>query len=63
MKKYNFKFPESWGKIKVPLSSIILFKALSLARKINQKYFKKTTEKIGLKGTIYGDMQRGRLKN
>ena len=49
MKKYNFKFPDSWVKFKVPLSSIILFKIFSLARKINQNYFKKTTEKIGLK--------------
>jgi len=63
MKKYNFKFPDSWVKFKVPLSSIILFKIFSLARKINQNYFKKTTEKIGLKDTIYGDMQKGRLKD
>ena len=62
LEKYNYTFPNQWGPIKTPLIHVIHFKALSLLRKINQKYFKKHTEKVGLEGSIYGDMQRNKLK-
>ncbi|MAW21467.1 MAG: hypothetical protein CMD16_03620 [Flavobacteriales bacterium] len=62
LEKYNYDFPSQWGRIKTPLIHVIHFKALSLLRKINQKYFKKHTEKVGLEGSIYGDMQRNKLK-
>ena len=38
------------------------FLVLGVLRKLNQKYFKKSKYKIGLEGTIYGDMQRNELK-
>jgi len=60
--KYNYSFPEEWGEVKIPLKSKFQFLILGVLRKINQKYFKKYTEKIGLEGTIYGDMQRDKLK-
>ena len=62
LKKYNYLFPESWGEVKIPLKSKLEFLILGVLRKINQKYFKKQTEKIGLEGTIYVDIQRDRLK-
>ncbi len=62
LEKYNYSFPEEWGEVKIPLKSKLEFLVLGVLRKINQKYFKKHTEKIGLEGTIYGDMQRNELK-
>ena len=59
--KYNYPFLENWGKIKVPLSSKLQFLVLGFLRKINQKYFKKISNTKEIKGTIYGDMQRGNL--
>jgi len=62
LEKYNYSFPEVWGEVKIPLKSKLEFLILGVLRNINQKYFKKHTEKIGLKGTIYGDIQRDKLK-
>ena len=62
LKKYNYSFPEVWGEVKIPLKSKLEFLILGFLRKINQKYFKKHSERIGLKGTIYGDIQRDKLK-
>ena len=61
LKKNNYLFPELWGVVKVPLKSKFEFLILGVLRKINQKYFKKHTEKIGLEGTIYGDIQIDKL--
>ena len=58
LEKYDYSFPEEWGGVKAALISKLQFRLLSILRKINQKYFKKKVEKIGLEGTIYGDMQR-----
>jgi hypothetical protein len=58
LEKYNYSFPEVWGEVKIPLKSRLEFLILGVLRKLNQKYFKKSTYKIGLEGTIYGDMQR-----
>ena len=58
IKKYNNSFPQEWGSVKQSTRSLILFKVLGFLRKIKYKYFRKATEKFGLKGTIYGDMQR-----
>jgi len=62
MGKYNYSFPVEWGKVKPPIKSRVQFRVLSFLRKINQKYFKKTTEKFEFQGTIYGDIQRDELK-
>ena len=62
LEKYNYSFPEEWGVVKIPFRSKLEFLVLGILRKLNQKYFKKYTEKIGLEGTIYGDMQRNELK-
>jgi hypothetical protein len=61
LEKYNYSFPDEWGEVKIPFKSKLEFLVLGVLRKINQKYFKKHTEKIGLEGTIYGDMQRDKL--
>ena len=58
LEKYNYSFPEEWGAVKTPLKSKLEFLVLGVLRKLNQKYFKKSKYKIGLEGTIYGDMQR-----
>ena len=58
MQKYNYSFPEKWGNVRVPTTSKFYFLLLSFLRKINQKYFKKHPKNRGLKGTIYGDIQR-----
>ena len=62
LEKYNYSLPKEWGEVKIPLKSKLEFLILGVLRKINQKYFKKHTEKIGLEGTIYGDIQRDKLK-
>ena len=62
LEKYNYSFPEEWGVVKIPFKSKLEFLILGVLRKINQKYFKRHTEKIGLEGTIYGDIQRDKLK-
>ena len=62
LEKYNYSFPEEWGAVKTPLKSKLEFLVLGVLRKLNQKYFKKTKDKIALEGTIYGDMQRNELK-
>tara|TARA_B110000967_G_scaffold147092_1_gene150592 strand:+ start:1680 stop:2459 length:780 start_codon:yes stop_codon:yes gene_type:complete len=58
MQKYNYSFPNEWGEVKIPLKSKLEFLILGALRQLNQKYFKKYSEKIRSKGTIYGDMQR-----
>jgi hypothetical protein len=62
LEKYNYSFPEEWGAVKISFKSKLEFLVLGVLRKLNQKYFKKTKDKIGLEGTIYGDMQRNELK-
>ena len=61
-KKYNYHFPQKWGIIKPSIKSLLYFEAVSILRKINYKYFKNKSEKIGLEGTIYGDIQRQGVK-
>jgi len=58
LEKYGYNFLAKWGQIKTPISSSIKFKILGFLRKINQKYFKKHSDRIGIEGSIYGDMQR-----
>jgi len=58
IEKYNYSFPIEWKGVKVPLKSKIYFWILEILRKLNHRYFKKHSEKFGLEGTIYGDMQR-----
>ena len=62
LEKYNYSFPEEWGVVKIPFKSKLEFLVLGVLRKINQKYFKKNTDKVALEGTIYGDIQRHKLK-
>lgn len=62
LEKYNYSFPETWGQVKVPIISKFYFMILGFLRKINQKYIKKHPKNVGLKGTIYGDIQRKKLK-
>ncbi len=61
LSKYNYPFLECWGEVKVSLSSKLQFMILGFLRKLNQKYFKKLPRTAEIKGTIYGDMQRGKL--
>ncbi len=63
LEKYNYPFPEKWGEVTVPIKSRIQFRLLGVLRRLNHRYFKKTTEKFGLEGTIYGDIQRNELKD
>ena len=63
LEKYNYSFPEKWGKVIIPIKSKIYFIILGFLRKINQKYFKKHPKNIGLKGSIYGDIQRKKPTN
>jgi hypothetical protein len=63
LEKYNYSFPQAWGKVRPSIKSRVQFRLLAVLRKINQQYFKKNTEKFGLQGTIYGDMQRNELKD
>lgn len=63
MQKYNYCFPQKWGDIKVPYLSTLQFKILMATRKFNQIFCKKNSGKRSESGTIYGDIQRDRLKN
>ena len=58
LEKYNYSFPEDWGKVKAPIVSKIQFQILGFLRKTNQKYFKKYSKRKSIKGSIYGDIQR-----
>tara|TARA_B100000902_G_C27311171_1_gene918505 strand:- start:2219 stop:3007 length:789 start_codon:yes stop_codon:yes gene_type:complete len=58
IEKYNYSFPEEWALLKIPLKSKVQFWVLGFLRTLNHKYFKKHSEKFGLEGTIYGDIQR-----
>ena len=62
IEKNNYSFPNEWKGVKTPLKSKIQFWILGILRKINHKYFKKHSEKFGLEGTIYGDIQRDRQR-
>ena len=62
LEKYNYSFPEEWGVVKIPFKSKLEVLVLGVLRKINQKYFKKNADKVALEGTIYGDIQRHKLK-
>ena len=50
------------GRNKVSFNSKIQYWILAFLRRINQRWLKKNTEKFGLSGTIYGDIQRDDLK-
>ena len=50
LEKYNYSFPEEWGAVKTPFKSKLEFLVLGVLRKLNQKYFKKHTDKIGFRG-------------
>lgn len=58
LKKHNMSFPKEWGEISLVKTSIVQFHILSILRKIYYKYFKRYSKKIGLQGTIYGDIER-----
>lgn len=58
LEKYDYSFPEAWGNVRPSIKSRIYFRILEILRRINQNYFKRYPRKFGLKGTIYGDMQR-----
>lgn len=62
LEKYNYSFPESWGEVRVSIKSKIQFLMLAILRRLNQRWIKKNTEKFGLEGTIYGDIQKDGLK-
>ena len=58
IEKYNYSFPAEWAALKIPLKSKVQFWVLAFLRNLHHKYFKKHSEKFGLEGTIYGDIQR-----
>ena len=63
-KKYKYQFPKNWGEnIRPSLKSRLHFKVLSFLRKLNYMCFKNKSEKVALKGTIYGDIQRQEKSN
>lgn len=62
LEKYNYSFPQSWGKVRKSIKSKIYFIGLGFARRINQIYFKKHPINTRIKGTIYGDIQTKKLK-
>ena len=57
MKKYGYDFPCSWGPVNISRTSIVIFKIVSIMKRINTYYFKKTPQRKSMRGTIYGDMQ------
>ena len=59
--KYNYSFPENWGNINIPTSSIIKFKIMGILRKFNEKFIKQHSARKSISGTIYGDIQREEL--
>ncbi len=59
MLKYGYEFPQDWGKVKIPKKSIIHFRILSFLRKINELVIKQYSTRKSIKGTVYGDIQRG----
>jgi hypothetical protein len=63
LEKYGYSFPEGWGNVRPSIMSRMYFRILQILRRINQKYFKIYPKKFGLQGTIYGDMQRKKLKD
>lgn len=63
LEKHNYSFPEGWGEVRPSIKSRVQFRVLGALRKLNQKYFKKQSQKFGLQGTIYGDIQRNKLKD
>ena len=62
LSKHNYSFPQEWGRIQPSLQSKIQFNVLGFCRNFNQKYLKKRPKKISKEGSIYGDMQRKKLK-
>ena len=58
LNKYNYSFPQDWGKVETPLISKIQFKIMGILRKMNEKYLKKDSSRKSIEGSIYGDMQR-----
>ena len=56
--KYNYYFPESWGKVKTPLLSVLNFKIFGCFRRFNERFIKKHSERKSVSGSIYGDIQR-----
>ena len=57
IRKYGYNFPSSWGSVNIPFTSILMFKIVSIMKRINIYYFKKNIHRKSMKGTIYGDMQ------
>ena len=62
LEKHGYSFPALWGRVRVPITSRIMFFLLGFLRRIYVTRFRRTTEKTGIKGTIYGDIQREKLK-
>lgn len=62
LEKHNYTFPPSWGNVHIPLTSKVKFFLFGFLRRIYTEKFRKVTEKTGLQGTIYGDIQRDKLK-
>ena len=56
--KYNYSFPENWGKIKVSFLSTSNFKIMGFIRRIYEKFIKIKSVRKSISGTIYGDIQR-----
>jgi len=62
MKKYGYKFPDNWGKVRISKIKIAQFRVMSILRKLNEQYIKKPLTRKSLPGTIYGDIQRKHRK-
>lgn len=61
--KYNYSFPQLWGRVRPSIKSRMYFNGLRFLRKTHQKYFKKKITRFSAKGTIYGDIQRKKLNH
>ena len=58
LNKYDYRFPEEWGSVKIPLTSKYLFVIMGVFRKINER-IKKHSKRKSISGSIYGEIQRG----
>ena len=58
LNKYDYRFPEEWGSVKIPLTSKYLFVIMGIFRKINER-IKKHSKRKSISGSIYGEIQRG----
>ena len=58
MKVFGYNFPNTWKNVRVRLRDRIYFSVLRRARKINELWIKRHSDRHSLPETMYGQMQR-----